>query len=158
VTFSGTSSLTTNLWTNAGDDLIELQATGAGTKTNVDAGTGTNSIVAGGCAKFMSGVADAVDIAGHGSDSLLVTNAASTGGVEGTRAADSVKGFGMAAGLTYHGFSSLQVALGFGADNVTVLGTAAIPTSINTGSATTLFRFRRSPVRSPSTPGSASTR
>src|SRR6185436_15015740 len=132
----------TNIFGDQGDDTVTVRATGG--TTNILLGEGVDTVAVTGAGSHglqsiqgaLNVTADA-DAAGDGqNDSLNITDTTAIGklgALAGTLTATTLTGLEMAATITYGGFEFLNLALGEGADKLTVQSTMAGSTAIRGG-------------------------
>jgi hypothetical protein len=136
-TLKSTHGGTTELNTNAGGDTVQVQsiagATTISTGSNVDTvNVGSTAPTAGG---NVNAIAALLTLQGDGdSDTLNVDDSGDSLANVGTLTNSSLRGLGMASGIDYFDFETLQVDLGSGDDTLTVSSTHARTTTLNTNS------------------------
>ena len=127
----------TRLTGGEGDDRIAVLA--AAGSLRLDGGAGNDRLRLGGLDALPGGgrlaglQALTTVLGGDGADRLELDDSANTAAVRGSVAAAGLSGFGLAAGFGYEGLEALQLSLGSGADSVTVAGTHAGLTALDTG-------------------------
>jgi hypothetical protein len=131
--------------TQAGNDTISIQSVGAATV--VDTGTGVNTVNVGSLAPLgggvLAGIQGSLTIAGSGSDILNADDSSDALSSTGTLTPTALTGLGMgAAGITYSGLASLNIALGTAANTFAILNTASAVTSVYAGALSNTFNVR----------------
>jgi hypothetical protein len=129
-TAAGTS---TKVNTGTGADAVNVQAVSG--PTSVNTGSGNDSVNVGSNAAGTGGklnpIAAALTVTGGGgTDTLNLDDTGDAAGPSGTVAPTMVTGFGMATGVTYSGFATLNLNLGTGANSVMVTGTGVNPPTV----------------------------
>lgn len=150
IIIGGTSSSVTEVYGNAGDDIFDLQATGATTFIRLEGGSGVNTLNAGVSITRLSGIKGGVAYFGSGADAFnaddsgrraINTGALSAG--DGTQSEPiNLSGFGMnILGITATGIAGVNIKLGGGADTLTINNTPSVPVSIDTGAGNDIVKI-----------------
>jgi mucin-19 len=141
-----TSAVTsTAIKTGTGKDNLTVLATAG--PLDVDTQAGPNNVFLGSAALNNGGVLQnlqaPVVLTGSGTDTLSVDDSADAQPRTGTLSATAISGLGMGpSGVTYSGFSTVNLSLGKGGYNFTIAGTIAGTTTINSGTGTNIFNVQ----------------
>jgi Ca2+-binding RTX toxin-like protein/acetolactate synthase small subunit len=126
-TIQSTHTGVTNLNTNAGADIINVQ-TIAGA-TNVNAGAGDDTINVGDTNNTVDGIAAQLTIQGDaGNDVIYVKDTGDTNNNIGNLTSTQITGLDMAGAINYGTTELLDITLGSGGDTFTIQSTHANPT------------------------------
>ena len=132
-TILDTASIVTSVYAGALSNTFNVRAITGETLLYGGAGTdvfnvGSLSPQGGG---VLSGIAGALNIVGGGKATLNIDNSGDTGSESGVLSATTLNGLGMgSAGIQYSGLASLNIQLGTGNDNFSVVGVT--PTTVTT--------------------------
>lgn len=134
-------SAPTTLIGSVGNDVYNIQADSASDPVTVDTGStpGASVVNVGSNAPAnfskLDTIAGGVIVNGDGNDTLNLDDTGSSAkpGKTGTLSTDTLSGFS-AGNITYNGLDTLNLKLGSGGNTLTVAGTSASTTNINTGS------------------------
>ena len=137
-TIESTHTGTTQLDTNAGNDIVNVQTIGG--VTTVNAGSGDDTINVGSFAPVTGGTIDAIaallTINGNdpdsGSDVLNVDDTGDTNPNTGRLTSATITGLDMAGSITYGTIETLNIGLGSGGDDFTIESTHLGTTTLNT--------------------------
>jgi len=139
---SGTSSVTTNVKGNAGNEVFDVIGTGSGTTTNLLSNAGSNELNVGNSTNLLGNIKGLVNLTGNGTDAVKVSNTASTSLGTGSLTSTDFLGFGMGSqGVHYTGVATMGITLGSGAETITVESTGAV-TAIDTGAGNDTVNIR----------------
>jgi len=145
LTYFGIPAFTLDTKTNDGaspNDVINVQATLAGTTTTISEGGGSNIVNVGSMAPATGGIADNISgplvVSSDPGATLNVDDTGSTAVKTGYLTSSTLTGLGMAGGITYSGMASVNVSLGTGNDIFNIQSTSAI-TTVNGGAAFDVF-------------------
>ena len=125
-TISGGDTITLN--SAGGADIVNILGTRDGTSTTVNTGAGADTINVGSLAPATGGTVDVINAplsvnGGDDFDTLNVDDLGDTSPNTGTLTATTVSGLGMAVGIGYGAFESLNILLGTGSDTFTIMST-----------------------------------
>ena len=140
-TIEGTHAGTTNLATNAGNDTVNLRT--ASGDTAVNSGADDDTVNVGGLAPApggtLNGIGAPIAITGEaGNDTLTVDDTGDADANSGALTATMLSGLGMAGGIGYLDFETLEISLGSGGNHFDITGTmrrddSGTTTVVNTG-------------------------
>ncbi len=128
-----------NIKLGSGNDIFNVQSTNSTTLTNLWTGTGADIVNIGSLMPTTGGIVDGVKgalyIYGAGADTMNVDDTGSTGPKTGTLTATTLTGLNMGPwGITYSGFSVMNISLGSGGNTFTIVNTTATTvTTLNSG-------------------------
>ena len=126
LTVSATIPGSTAIFAGGGPDTVNVQAVSGpttlwGSTGNLTTNVGSTQPVAGGIVDNISG--PLVVIGGSGTNVLNVDDSGSVSSKSGTLTSSTITGLNMAAGITYSGMSTVNVALGQGSEFFTIAST-----------------------------------
>jgi hypothetical protein len=146
LTFFAIPAFTLDTATNDGpnpNDVINVNATLAGTTTTISTGGGTNLVNVGSLAPAAGGTADQIGgplvlSNSPAGTTLNLDDTGSTAAKTGFLTSSTITGLGMAGGISYTGVASVNVNLGSGNDIFNIQSTSAA-TTVNGGAAYDVF-------------------
>ncbi|HMF18242.1 MAG TPA: hypothetical protein VKE98_13610, partial [Gemmataceae bacterium] len=145
LTFFGIPAFTLDTKTNDGgspNDVINVQATLAGTTTTISEGGGSNIVNVGSLAPATGGIVNNINgplvVTSDPGATLSLDDTGSSGPKTGYLTSNTITGLGMAGGITYSGMKNVNVNLGTGNDIFNIQSTSAI-TTVNGGAAFDVF-------------------
>ncbi len=137
------NSSSTFITTGGGADTVDIQANAANTTVTTQ-GTVAATINIGSTGNVLSTIAALVTVQGQGLDTLVLKdNGSSTAGETGLLSATSITGLGMAQGVQYRGVRTLNLSLGTGGYQFSVVSTNSITSTtvtVATTSQTSTFK------------------
>ncbi|MEM6473489.1 MAG: hypothetical protein AAF802_28275, partial [Planctomycetota bacterium] len=110
----------------AGEDIVTVDRTAAGTELNINLGYGDDTVTVGNSSEALAGILGDVNFEAElDDDSLFIDNTASSASGVGVLGSSNLSGFGLGGNVGFGGFEEVQLSLGSGNDQLQVTGTRA---------------------------------
>jgi Ca2+-binding RTX toxin-like protein len=135
----------TTIWTYGGTDIINIRTINA--ETTVHAGLGNDTINVGTVAPATGGILDGINAllsinGGGGTDILNLDDTGDTNANTGTLTPSTVTGLDMGGSISYAAIATLNIGLGTNGDVLTVVGTHAGVTNLNSNAGGDVINIR----------------